>query len=45
MLNNMFDGLRNIKLSGLGAPLLLIIMLSMIILPLPPILLDLFFKL
>jgi len=42
---NGLDRIKNIKLSGLGAPLLLIIMLSMVVLPMPPVLLDLFFTL
>ncbi len=37
------EHLKNVKLVGLGAPVLLIIMLSMVVLPMPPILLDLFF--
>jgi len=35
--------LRNIKLSGLGAPLLLVMMLAMVVIPLPPIALDVLF--
>ncbi|MEE9343503.1 MAG: flagellar biosynthesis protein FlhA [Gammaproteobacteria bacterium] len=35
--------LKEISRSGLGAPLLLIMMLAMIVLPLPPIALDMFF--
>ncbi len=34
---------RNIASAGLGAPLLLVMMLAMIIMPLPPIALDMFF--
>ncbi len=37
------SGIRQIALSGLGAPLLLMIMLGMMVLPLPPIALDLLF--
>ncbi len=39
----MASGIRQIALSGLGAPLLLMIMLGMMVLPLPPIALDLLF--
>ncbi|HHJ16480.1 MAG TPA: flagellar biosynthesis protein FlhA [Gammaproteobacteria bacterium] len=35
--------LRDIKFSGLGAPLLLVMMLAMVVIPLPPIALDVLF--
>jgi flagellar biosynthesis protein FlhA len=38
-----FSNARNLTLAGLGTPLLLVAMLAMMVLPLPPLMLDLFF--
>ncbi len=38
-----FPSLRSLPLTGLGIPLLLVAMLAMMVLPLPPLMLDLFF--
>ncbi len=40
---NVLDGLKAVGRSGLGVPLLLVIMLGMMILPMPPMLLDMLF--
>ena len=42
-LNKVSNVLRNLSTMGLGAPLVIIMILAMIVLPLPPFLLDLFF--
>lgn len=42
-LTRIFNTLKMISGSGLGAPLLIIMILAMVVLPLPPFLLDLFF--
>src|SRR3569832_2466815 len=36
-------GLKSLSRAGIGAPLLLVMMLAMMVLPLPPFLLDIFF--
>ncbi len=41
--NNLLNGLKEVGRSGLGVPLLLVIMLGMMILPMPPVLLDMLF--
>jgi flagellar biosynthesis protein FlhA len=38
-----FSSVRSLPLTGLGIPLLLVAMLAMMVLPLPPLMLDLFF--
>ena len=38
-----FPSIRSLPLTGLGIPLLLVAMLAMMVLPLPPLMLDLFF--
>ncbi len=43
MAGNILDRIGRISKSGLGVPILLISLLSMMVLPMPPILLDLFF--
>lgn len=43
MTSNFIDYFRNSNLTGLGAPAILVIMLAMIIIPLPPMILDLLF--
>lgn len=40
---NVIMGLKNLSGAGLGAPLLLVMMLAMLVVPLPPWLLDIFF--
>jgi len=40
----MFNALRNFSREGLGAPLLLVVMLAMVVVPLAPILLDVLFS-
>ncbi|NOY71428.1 MAG: flagellar biosynthesis protein FlhA [Gammaproteobacteria bacterium] len=42
-MENILTGLGRIGRSGLGVPILLIALLSMMVLPMPPVLLDLFF--
>ncbi len=42
-LNKVSNVLRNLSTMGLGAPLVIVMILAMIVLPLPPFLLDLFF--
>lgn len=39
---NVIGGLKNLSSAGLGAPLLLVMMLAMLVVPLPPWLLDIF---
>ncbi|MCK5888754.1 MAG: flagellar biosynthesis protein FlhA [Methylococcales bacterium] len=41
--SHIFERFKSISLMGLGAPLVIIMILSMVVLPLPPFLLDLFF--
>ena len=40
---NLMVGVRSITRVGIGAPLLLVMMLAMMVLPLPPLLLDVLF--
>ncbi len=42
-LQTLLDNIRRIGFSGLGAPALVLVILAMVVIPLPPLMLDLFF--